>query len=193
MRSKKIQQPLKNKYAFLRHGQTDANSQKIYMGRLDFDLNDTGISQAEQASLPFTPDIILHSPLKRARQTASIAMKRYTTHIIPEERLLEKSGGAIDGLSYAEIAEKYPEVWGTWDGNSLEYIVNVPFPDGESDLDVATRLENLLHELEATHEGKNIVLVTHSGVVQAARYLFGRTKDAIYFTPVPNCVIEIYE
>lgn len=193
MRSQKLKRPLKNKYVLLRHGQTDANSQKIYMGRLDFDLNDTGTDQARQTILPFAPDVVLHSPLKRTEQTAGLATKGHTVTLIPEERLLEKAGGGIDGLKYAEIAQKYPEAWGIWEDNPLEYIVEVAFPGGESDLDVAKRLEDLLAELEATHQGKNILLVTHSGVIQAARYLFGQSKEAIYFEPVPNCKVEIYE
>jgi broad specificity phosphatase PhoE len=193
MRSQKIKRPLKNKYAVLRHGETDANGQKIYMGRLDFDLNDTGTYQAKETVLPVTPDVVLHSPLKRTKQTADLATKGHTVALTPDERLLEKAGGDIDGLKYAEIAQKYPEVWGIWDDNSLEYIVEATFPGGESDLDVVNRLEDLLVELEATHQGKNILLVTHSGVIQAARYLFGQSKEDIYFKPVPNGIAEIYE
>jgi broad specificity phosphatase PhoE len=193
MRSQKIKHPLKNKYALLRHGQTDANGQKIYMGRLDFDLNDTGTNQAKETILPFAPDVVLHSPLKRAKQTADLATKAHAATPAPDERLLEKAGGDIDGLQYSEIAQKYPKVWGVWEDNSLEYVVEATFPGGESDLDVANRLEDLLAELEATHQGKNILLVTHSGVIQAARYLFGQSKEAIYFEPVPNCRVELYE
>lgn len=130
------------------------------------------------------------SPIK---QTAELVAKKHAALPFAEGRLIEKAGGRIDGLSYGEIAVKYPETWGTWEGNTLEYIVNVPFPEGESDLDVAVRLEDLLEELESTLQDKKIVLVTHSGVVQAARYLFGGSKEDIYFTPVPNCVIEVYQ
>lgn len=193
MRSQIVQRPLKNKYAFLRHGETDANGQKIYMGRLDFDLNDTGIDQAKQTSLPFNPDVVLHSPLKRAKQTADLVTRSYAISPVPDERLLEKAGGSIDGLKYSEIAQKYPDIWGIWEDNPLDYVVEATFPNGESDLDVAERLESLLAELEATHQGKNILLVTHSGVIQSARYLFGQSKEAIYFEPVPNCRIEMYK
>ncbi len=192
MRSETLKLPLKNKYALLRHGQTDANGKKIYMGRLDFDLNSIGIEQAEQTVLPFTPDITLYSPLKRAAHTATLVTNGIKVVARCEERLIEKAGGDIDGLQYTEIAEKYPEVWGIWDDMPLDYIVKAKFPDGESDLDVVGRLEELFAELENDHTGRNILLVTHSGVMQCARYLFGQSKKSIYFLPVPNCQLELY-
>ena len=194
MRFQKVRHPLKNRYVLLRHGQTDANGKKIYMGRLGFGLNDTGVEQANQVTLPNIPDIVFHSPLKRAWQTAEIAARKLgIENIIADERLLEKAGGDIDGLQYDQIAQQCPESWGIWDGNPLEYIVEARFPNGESDLDVAKRLDGLFAELEDTHQGKTILLVTHSGVIQAARYLFGQSKENIYFSPISNCQVEVYE
>lgn len=188
-RSEKIRLPLKNKYALLRHGQTEANGQKIYMGRLDFELNDIGKVQAKGVALPFVPDIVLHSPLKRTSQTARIVAA--DRNLTPEDRLIEKAGGDIQGMRYDDIAEKYPEVWGTWGHKPLEEIVNATFPNGESDFEVAERFEDLIIELEVRYTGKQILLVTHSGVMQAARYLFGASKENIYFAPIVNCQVDL--
>lgn len=193
MRSQKIKRPLKNRYALLRHGQTNANNKKIFMGRLDFDLDSTGIDQAMQTRLPFTPDLVLHSPLQRTKQTAELVTESHDVTIAPDKRLIEKAGGDIEGLQYTEIAQKYPEIWGIWETRPLDYIVEAKFPGGESDLEVAQRFESLLSDLEASNRGKNILLVTHSGVIQAARYLFGGTRETIYLQPVLNCQIEICE
>jgi broad specificity phosphatase PhoE len=189
IRSLNIQLPLKNKYALLRHGQTDANDQKIYMGRLDYELNDVGIQQAQGVTLPFAPDVVLHSPLKRTLQTAQIVAGGYD--LISESRLIEKAGGDIEGMRYDDIAEKYPDVWGTWQDKPLEEIVNATFPGGESDFEVSLRFEELILELESRYTNKSILLVTHSGVMQAARYTFGGSKESIYFDPISNCGIDI--
>lgn len=191
MRSRKIKYPLKNKYALLRHGQTDANNQKIYMGRLDLELNAQGIEQAKAVILPLSPDIVLHSPLKRTTQTAQIVAGAY--NLIPEERLIEKAGGDIQGMRYEDIAKEYPDIWGTWRQKTLEQIINDTFPNGESDLEVAERFEDLLAELEMKHTNKSILLVTHSGVMQAARYLLGGSRDEIYFDPITNCQVDLLQ
>lgn len=184
--------PLLNNYILVRHGQTDANKQKAYMGRLDYDLNKTGLDQSATIALPAQPDCIFSSPLKRAQQTAEILRDKYTiSEIVVDERLIEKAGGEIEGMAYEKIAQNYPAVWGTWKSHQLDSIMNTRFPGGESDAEVAQRLEQLFFELEQRYQGKNIVLVTHSGVIQSARYLLGKTKDEIYAHPVPSCHVEL--
>lgn len=58
-----------------RHGQTDWNVQKKVMGRCDEPLNNNGISQAIETKtnlLNKDIDLIICSPLLRAKQTAII-------------------------------------------------------------------------------------------------------------------------
>ncbi len=194
MRFSQVQTPLHNTYVLVRHGQTDANKKKAYMGRLDYDLNKTGLDQAATIVLPTQPDYIITSPLKRTQQTAAILGKKYSipTNTV-DERLIEKAGGEIEGLSYKTIAKDYPEVWGIWESHPLEFIIKSRFPGGESDSEVAERFEQLLFELEQKYQHKYIVLVTHSGVIQSARYLLGKTKHEIYTVPVPSCHSEVIE
>ena len=59
----------------VRHGHTDWNKQKITMGRKDIPLNELGIEEAYNTSRILENhdfDLIICSPLKRARQTADI-------------------------------------------------------------------------------------------------------------------------
>ena len=56
-----------------RHGQTDWNVQGKAQGRTDTELNSTGIEQAKRLAEKiknYNIDIIISSPLKRARKTA---------------------------------------------------------------------------------------------------------------------------
>lgn len=190
MRFSSIVVPLKNRYMLLRHGETDANKQKIYMGRLNYGLNEVGQNQALQVKLPFLPDIIISSPLKRTQETA-IALGLPRIEIIEDSRLIEKSGGSIEGKTYEEIARNHPESWNIWETKPLEYIVEARFPYGESDAEVIKRVDSFFTETEKFHHGKTILVVTHSGVIQATRYLLGKDKEAIYLTPIPSCYIEV--
>lgn len=191
-RFSRVLTPLQNTYLLVRHGQTDANKQKAYMGRLDHSLNETGLEQAAGIELPIHPDLIFTSPLKRTRETAAILGNKYSiSNILVDERLAEKAGGEVEGMPYETIAEKYPDVWGTWETHPLEHNIHSKFPNGESDREVAQRLEHLFFDLEKMHQQKAIVLVTHSGVIQSVRYLLGKTQAEIYSTPVPSCHVEI--
>ncbi len=191
VRLTKAQYPFKNKYILLRHGQTEANNKKIYMGRLDYDLNDTGREQARAVELPLKPDLVFNSPLKRTTQTMEIVVPGHEH--MADSRLMEKDGGDIQGMAYADIAAQHSDIWDSWGRKELDEIVRDAFPNGESDLQVAMRLEEFLAELEANYENKVILLVTHSGVIQAARYLLGGTKDDIYLSTIGNCHIDLVE
>lgn len=189
-----VLQNLKNKYILLRHGQTDANKQKIYMGRLDYSLNEEGRKQAGSVILPFAPDLIISSPLKRTRETADIILsKTPIEEISVDDRIIEKSGGEIEGKTYDIIAQNYPEAWNIWESRPLDFILKAKFPAGESDEEVSIRLEEFFTDIENQYQDKTILLVTHSGVIQAIRYLIGKNKEAIYLTAVPSCHIEIIE
>ena len=91
---------------FVRHGQSQANVDKIFAGsRLDSPLTTLGLKQAEElaARLQHMPiDSIVSSPLKRARQTAEcIAQKNgYRTQIRIQPLLAERDFGEATGKSW---------------------------------------------------------------------------------------------
>jgi len=64
-----------NNFYFLRHGQTNWNVEGRFQGHTDIPLNDTGLSQGarRRGILARCPvDLIIASPLMRARKTAEI-------------------------------------------------------------------------------------------------------------------------
>ena len=73
------------KIYFVRHGQTNYNSQRLIQGRVDEPLNKIGIKQAKETGqiikgLNFTIDKIVTSPLSRAFETGHL-IARKTNHI----------------------------------------------------------------------------------------------------------------
>ena len=78
----------------IRHGQTDWNVAGKCQGMTDIELNSTGIKQAEQARNEITNykiDLIICSPLKRARKTAEIINEVTNCKIISDERIIERN------------------------------------------------------------------------------------------------------
>ena len=88
-----------------RHGQTRWNSQNRVLGRTDIPLNETGIEQAKglaEKAASLGIDIIISSPLKRARQTADIVGDALGLSVLTDERLTEFDFGAFEGASRAD-------------------------------------------------------------------------------------------
>ena len=86
----------------IRHGQTDWNVAGKCQGMTDIELNSTGIEQAKQASeqiYNYKIDLIICSPLKRARKTAEIINEVTNCQIISDERIIERNCGNIEGTT----------------------------------------------------------------------------------------------
>ena len=97
----------------LRHGQTDWNIDFRLQGIADIPLNATGVAQAEVAGLLIDGDdwdVLLTSPLSRAKATAEIVAKSAGFDLIhTEPLLLERSFGEAEGLLYDEWKSKYED------------------------------------------------------------------------------------
>lgn len=182
-----------NTFVFVRHGQTAANLGEVCMGRLDYELSQVGIAQAEAIAHELSPDALYVSPLKRVIQTAQIILRNldlpYSYEV--DELLIERSGGELEGLTYAEIKYQYAALWEP-KTTVFDERISLAFPGGESEHDVIERLERFLATTNANHTDHVLYVITHSGVIQAARYLFGESYADTYNDPVKNCSPEIY-
>lgn len=189
---------LHNTYMLLRHGETSLNSQKIWAGRINIPLNQNGRQQARSVVLPIRPDIVISSPMLRARETAEIVsnINGIESKLLLDQRLVEKAGGVADGLPIFEIQKRFADIWNIWytqlDLNQI--MEKSMFPGGESDMDVATRLDALITEMEADVKQTVFLLVTHGGVIRMMRYVMGLAKTDIYADAgIGNCSIEVYK
>ena len=84
----------------VRHGQTDINLNNQINSINDEDLNETGISQAlklKEYIKDIDYDLIICSPLKRARQTAEVINMERNIPIIYDERVIERDFGEFEG------------------------------------------------------------------------------------------------
>ena len=94
------------KIYLVRHGETEWNKEYRLQGQADTRLNDYGRELAEITAealkeIPF--DVIYHSPLSRAEETAVILKRDRKIDIIADERLKEMSFGIAEGCHIQEI------------------------------------------------------------------------------------------
>ncbi|KPU46274.1 phosphoserine phosphatase 1 [Oxobacter pfennigii] len=149
----------------IRHGQTEYNKKGVYHGWIESELDDVGISQAEDSAKLLCGekiDVIYTSPLKRSASTAEIiSQSTENPPIIISENIKEVNFGLFDGLSYEEISTKYNDEANKWNEAPLGY----HFPEGESIPQFFERIKLFLDEL-IDKEYKKVVVVSHDGCIK---------------------------
>ena len=140
-----------------RHGQTDWNINFLLQGVTDVPMNETGIEQIKLAAKAIKAedwDVILTSPLTRAKQTAEIiANENGFSEIIEQELLIERSFGEAEGLSHEQWRAKY---------SNLDEI-----PGGESRTQLAERSKRLLETISRELAGKRVLAISHGALIRA--------------------------
>ena len=95
----------------VRHGETDWNSLGKLQGRKDIPLNNNGILQAEECRefLKTTHwNVIITSPLKRAKETAEIINNEIKSPIIEMVEFIERDYGDAEGMTVTERLTAFP-------------------------------------------------------------------------------------
>jgi broad specificity phosphatase PhoE len=144
----------------LRHGQTELSVQRRYSGRGNPELTELGLRQADAAAARLSRmsgiAAVICSPLARARQTADAVADATGAPVLESPGLIETDFGAWEGLTFAEAAERDPELHRAWLSDPA-----VPTPGGESFEQVRERVAAVRDELLVRHGGATLVLVSH--------------------------------
>ncbi|MCU1415996.1 MAG: histidine phosphatase family protein [Schumannella sp.] len=100
-------------FAFIRHGQTDWNRDDRLQGSSDIPLNDVGREQAHEAASLLRDggwEVIVSSPLSRARETAEIIASELGIELGPSyAEFAERDYGVNEGGSSSDIVARYPD------------------------------------------------------------------------------------
>lgn len=151
---------LPTRLILLRHGQTELSVGRRYSGRGNPPLTETGLRQAAAAARRLTRfgdlSAVLTSPLIRARQTADAVGAVTGAKVVELDDLTETDFGAWEGLTFAEAAERDPELHRSWLTDST-----VPTPGGESFDQVHERVERATNRILTDHAGSTVVVVSH--------------------------------
>jgi len=145
----------------VRHGAVQGGEQRFY-GHTDVPLSSEGEAQLQALGVALAKEgieAVYASDLARSRRSAELvaAPLGLTPVIIPAFR--EMAMGRWELLTHKEITAREPERFKEWMAN----LGTLPFPDGESLLDLRARVMPALASLLERHAGGRFALVAHGG------------------------------
>lgn len=150
-----------------RHGRTEWNLISRFQGQTDIDLDDVGVAQAERTAALLArlrPDALVSSDLRRARATAGALARRTGLPVITDPALRELWASSWQGMTSAEIAERFPEDRAAWRrGEDVR-----PGGDGETRSEVGARFADAVRRhVASVPDGGLLVVATHGGAAKA--------------------------
>ena len=150
----------------IRHGQTESNAAKLYVGQSESPLSALGRRQAAALGERLrgaTFDAVCASGLSRAADTAAAVTAHHAVDAILDPRLRERHYGVLDGVGFEEEAPiRFPDVCDGLRTASPDYVI----PEGESAQHVRDRLARFMDDLLTAHIGQTVAAVAHGGVVR---------------------------
>ena len=169
-----------------RHGETAWNAENLVCGRTDLPLTERGMEQARllaENAVGKGIEVIIASPLLRARQTAQAVSDAIGVPIQIDDRLIEMDFGTFEGTS--RFGEEFQ-----W----IRAQMSTRFPGGESGFDVAYRVYSLLYEIREKYADKTVLLVCHNCVSRAVRSFFMNLSTEEYGNyQAPNAQLVEYD
>ncbi len=148
----------------LRHGQTAWNAEQRLQGHLDAPLDGVGRWQAARLAQALADEglaAIYSSDLQRAHDTALPLGTACGLPVVTDAALRERSFGRLEGLTYAEIEERFPEDALGWRRREPGFGPG----GGESLVEFCARCVPAVARLAAAHAGQAIAVVSHGGVL----------------------------
>ncbi|WP_432045314.1 bifunctional RNase H/acid phosphatase [Streptomyces asiaticus] len=170
-------------FVLLRHGETPLTPEKRFSGSGGTDpaLSDVGRHQAERVAAALaargTIQAVVASPLRRCRETAEVVARRLGLDVRVEEGLRETDFGAWEGLTFAEVKERYPDDLDAW----LASTEVAPTGGGESFAAVTRRVALARDKLIARYPGRTVLLVTHVTPIKTlVRLALGAPPESLF-------------
>ncbi len=149
-----------------RHGETEWNEKRLVQGQSDIPLNVKGDLQAEQLGKQFKKinfEAVFSSDLIRARRTAKIIILEKKLAVVTTKLLRERLFGRFEGKHVEELKKTLGETTMI----PKEKQEKLSLQDIENDEDIIARLIPLIREVAVAYPGKNILMVTHGGLMRA--------------------------
>lgn len=155
-------------------------------GRVDSDVTAEGESEAREMGRFFKDKdikVIVHSPLKRSKQTAQIIkleiLDKADVEMVELKGIEEVDVGEFTGKTREEIEEKYPEQLKYFLSGDIE---NWSFPNGENYDQIKLRVTEAVKNFSKIAERGNIIAVGHGMFL----YSF-----AIFWTYFPYSILPL--
>lgn len=180
---------------FIRHGLTDGNRLKKYIGTTDESLCTEGISQLKKREFPEC-SLLFTSPMKRCIQTAEIIYPNLKYTVIDD--LMECDFGLFENKNYLELnGNEYYQNW-------IDSGGTLPFPDGESVEHFKGRCISAFDKIVRNiNPSETVSFVVHGGTIMSVLekyafphgnyYDFSLKNAECYITEFDGNIINILE
>jgi len=169
-----------------RHGQTEWNFQNRIIGRTDIPLTEVGHAQAEilaEKAREAGIELIIVSPMLRARQTAEHVARICGAPVTVDARLREQDYGIYEGRPGTDP-----------DFQANKRMFACRYPGGESMLQLAGRVYPLLDEVREKFSDKKVLLLCHGGICRVIRsYFVDMTNEEYASFVTENASMTEYE
>lgn len=175
-----------------RHGETGNRYAGRYIGATNLPLSALGREQARRLAgvLPDGITRCLCSPMRRAKETADLALHGRDCPLEEMDVLREVDFGRWEGLSFSEIVAQDQELVDEWQRDPLSF----RFPGGELTADFRQRVHEALQAIIAL-PGEALLVICHGGVIRAMLCsLLGLSFDhylSFWIAPAALTVIEV--
>lgn len=177
----------------VRHGETAWNAEGRVQGQLDIVLNAAGLAQARAVASVLKSEsfaAIYSSDLLRAQQTAQPTADLLRKKVVLDKNLRERHYGMFQGMTYTEASVRIPEGYARFKAKDPDY----DFGTGEALKDFNSRSLLLISKIVQNHEGENVLLFTHGGVLEMVyRHATGRGLSTPRDFEIPNAGISRVE
>ena len=173
----------------VRHGQTDANLNRVLQGQSDGELNATGRQQVEELGRHLKDlhvDQVIASTMRRARDTA-VAIARYHRLTVKTTSLIgEWNCGVLDGVSAEVFRKKLQE--------SDAPLSSFRPEDGETLLEVQQRAAAFLRDVVANYQDQTVLVCSHGDFMRALMSLLLQISieeaSGIYFDNASYSILK---
>lgn len=164
----------------VRHGETDWNKVGKLQGHTDIALNENGVKQAEicaQFLKESGYELVMTSPLKRAKRTAQIIAQKNALQIIELPLFIERYYGDAEGMSYEDRITQFP---------------NRNYPNQETKEALIDRVMKGLKQITEERSEQKIILVAHGAVINCILAVLSNDEIGSGKTKLANaCLSEI--
>lgn len=174
------------KIYLIRHGKTQGNLERRYIGATDEPLCKEGLSLLKKNKYP-NADIVFSSPMQRCLMTAAAIYPTHTPVICGGLR--EMNFGDFEGKCYDELKDNAEYV--KW----LESGGYSPFPNGEGREEFAARcqsaFETCLSQIKDFSASQHIsspkaAFIIHGGAIMSIMQKYGTPKGEYYKWQIEN-------
>jgi len=183
----------KTRLYLIRHGEVEGAGTPRYNGHADVSLTERGKAQYAGMGERLAETRIIAcytSDLARCRWGADLLSARFGIEPVRERGLRELDIGIWEGMTWAELMEKYPEEWRM----RLDDVVNYRVPGGENLIDLQGRIMPVIDGIVARHRGEEVLVVAHGGANRVVLLdAIGAPLSALFNIEQNYCCLNIID